>query len=164
MFSPALKWWLLWQGDTALDLPLAWDGAVCHFPTSYSISVWSDIKRGSCGFPTFPSLWPTEAQQRGPAHGRGSLASYFNQLEAHPLIPLLFTASSWAWGSGFHELWGRRNGGSEGVCLPPAAAGRVITKVCPAQMGNRPLGNSYFTIETKSQTPLRREKNIINLP
>lgn len=43
VFSPALKWWLLWQGDTALDLPLAWDGAVCHFPASYSIPVWSDI-------------------------------------------------------------------------------------------------------------------------
>lgn len=49
------------------------------------------------------------------------------------------------------------------MCLPPADAGRVITNVCPAQMGNRPLGNSCFTIETKSQTPLRREKNIINL-
>lgn len=49
------------------------------------------------------------------------------------------------------------------MCLPPADAGRVITNVCPAQMGNKPLGNSCFTIETKSQTPLRREKNIINL-
>ena len=51
-----------------------------------------------------------------------------------------------------------------GCTSPPVAASRVITNVCPAQMGNRPLGNSCFAIETKSQTPLRREKNIINLP
>lgn len=54
--------------------------------------------------------------------------------------------------------------GVPSLSLLSHTASRVITEVCLAQMGNRPLGNSCIAIETKSQTLLRREKNIVNLP